>query len=51
MKPLQGGRLRPAPENFLDSRQVAEVQAGRRAFLRNAFLAAAGASTAASVLA
>jgi sulfane dehydrogenase subunit SoxC len=51
MKPLQGGRLRPAPENFLDSRQVAEVQAGRRAFLRNAFLAAAGTSTAASVLA
>ena len=51
MKPLQRGRLRPAPENFLDSREVAEVQAGRRAFLRNAFLAAAGGSTAASVLA
>jgi sulfane dehydrogenase subunit SoxC len=36
-------RLRPAPENFLDSSQVASVQAGRRDFLRGAFLAAAAA--------
>jgi sulfane dehydrogenase subunit SoxC len=35
------GRLRPAPENFLDARQIAEVQAGRREFLRGAFAAAA----------
>ena len=39
MKPA--GRLRRAPENFLDPTQIAEVQAGRRDFLRNAFLAAA----------
>ena len=38
------GRLRKAPENFLDSRQIAEVQAGRRDFLRGAFAAAAAAS-------
>src|SRR4051812_3152197 len=35
------GRIRPAPEGFLDRRQIAEVQAGRRDFLRGAFLAAA----------
>ncbi len=35
------GRLRRAPEHFLDSGQIAEVQAGRRGFLRDAFLAAA----------
>jgi sulfane dehydrogenase subunit SoxC len=34
-------RLRPAPENFLDSHQIREVQSGRRDFLRGAFLAAA----------
>ncbi|HYC38221.1 MAG TPA: sulfite dehydrogenase [Usitatibacter sp.] len=38
-------RIRRAPESFLDPRQVAEVQAGRRGFLRNAFLAAAAAGT------
>jgi sulfane dehydrogenase subunit SoxC len=35
------GRLRRAPEGFLDPNQIAEVQAGRRDFLRGAFLAAA----------
>ena len=35
------GRIRRAPENFLDPTQIAEVQAGRRDFLRGAFLAAA----------
>ncbi|HEX3063264.1 MAG TPA: hypothetical protein VHP55_11335, partial [Usitatibacter sp.] len=35
------GRVRRAPENFLDSSQIAAVQAGRREFLRGAFLAAA----------
>ena len=34
------GRVRRAPENFLDSAQIAEVQAGRRDFLRGAFAAA-----------
>ena len=34
------GRLRRAPENFLDPKQIAEVQAGRRDFLRGAFAAA-----------
>jgi sulfane dehydrogenase subunit SoxC len=34
-------KLRPAPENFLDPRQIAAVQAGRRDFLRGAFVAAA----------
>jgi sulfane dehydrogenase subunit SoxC len=35
------GRVRRAPEGFLDARQIAEVQAGRRGFLRAAFAAAA----------
>src|SRR6478672_3966345 len=40
------GRLRGAPENFLDAGQIAAVQAGRRDFLKRAFaLAAAGAAT------
>ncbi|MGA8010305.1 MAG: sulfite dehydrogenase [Thiomonas sp.] len=34
------GRLRKAPENFLSTEQVAQVQAGRRDFLRKAFLTA-----------
>jgi sulfane dehydrogenase subunit SoxC len=38
------GRLRPAPEGFLDQEQIADVQAGRRDFLRGAFAAAAVAS-------
>lgn len=42
MKPAQTGRVRRAPENFLDPRQIGEVQAGRRGFLQRAFLAAAG---------
>ena len=40
------GRLRRAPENFLDRGQIAEVQAGRRDFLRGAFAAAAAAACA-----
>jgi sulfane dehydrogenase subunit SoxC len=39
MKPA--GRLRKAPEHFLDAQQIREVQAGRRDFLRGAFAAAA----------
>ena len=42
MKSPRPGRLQRAPESFLDSRQIAAVQAGRRGFLRDAFLAAAG---------
>src|SRR5690348_10507351 len=38
------GRLKHAPESFLTQRQIAEVQAGRRDFLRGAFAAAAAAS-------
>jgi sulfane dehydrogenase subunit SoxC len=34
------GRLRKAPDHFLNSEQVAQVQAGRRDFLRKAFLTA-----------
>ncbi|HUP30597.1 MAG TPA: sulfite dehydrogenase [Usitatibacter sp.] len=34
------GRLKRAPENFLDAGQIADVQAGRRDFLRGAFVAA-----------
>src|SRR5262245_42736872 len=37
------GRLRRAPEGFLDAARIADVQAGRRGFLRGAFLAAAAA--------
>ena len=45
--PSPPGRLQRAPEHFLDSRQIAAVQAGRREFLRDAFLAAAGLAVAA----
>src|SRR5688572_1751993 len=38
------GRVRRAPENFLDETQIAAVQAGRRDFLRQAFAAAASAA-------
>src|SRR5258706_3347956 len=38
-------KLRRAPEDFLDHPQIAEVQAGRRDFLRRAFLAAAATVT------
>ena len=41
------GRLQRAPENFLDPSQIAEVAAGRRGFLRNAFLLAGGTAAAA----
>ncbi|MEO7743704.1 MAG: hypothetical protein ABIR98_12260 [Usitatibacter sp.] len=37
-------RLQRAPEGFLDSGQIAAVQAGRRDFLRNAVIAAAAAN-------
>jgi sulfane dehydrogenase subunit SoxC len=40
-------RIRRAPEHFLDAKQIADVQAGRREFLRGAFAAAAAAATAA----
>ena len=40
MKPA--GRILRAPESFLDPGQIAEVQAGRRDFLRAALVAAAG---------
>jgi sulfane dehydrogenase subunit SoxC len=38
----RSGLLQRAPEGFLDAHQIAEVQSGRRDFLRGAFLAAAG---------
>ena len=38
----KAGRVRRAPEHFLDPAQIAHVQAGRRDFLRAAFAAAAG---------
>ncbi|HSW83105.1 MAG TPA: sulfite dehydrogenase, partial [Usitatibacter sp.] len=40
-----------APENFLDAAQIAEVQAGRRDFLRGAFVAAAALGTGRAVAA
>src|SRR6185369_9548083 len=43
------GRLRRAPENFLDAHQVADVQAQRRGFLRAAFVAAAAGMTGSAV--
>jgi sulfane dehydrogenase subunit SoxC len=44
MSPVsRAGRLRGAPEYFLDAAQIADVQAGRREFLRGAFVAAAAA--------
>ena len=43
------GRLRRAPENFLDRAEIAEVQAGRRDFLRKAFAAAAAAGASGAV--
>jgi sulfane dehydrogenase subunit SoxC len=39
-------KVRRAPENFLDQAQIAEVQAGRRHFLRRAFAVAAGSAAA-----
>jgi sulfane dehydrogenase subunit SoxC len=46
VSPGARGRIVRAPENFLDPKQIAEVTAGRRGFLRSAFaLAAAGAAT------
>ena len=48
MKPGPTGRVRRAPENFLDQRQIADVQAGRREFLRGVFAAAAGLGAAGS---
>jgi sulfane dehydrogenase subunit SoxC len=37
------GRILPAPEGFLDARQVAAVRQGRRGFLKRALAAASGA--------
>jgi sulfane dehydrogenase subunit SoxC len=48
MKPATTrAKLQRAPESFLDASQIAEVQAGRRDFLRGAFVAAAAAATSA----
>ena len=41
---VRAGRLRGAPEHFLDAGQIADVQSGRREFLRSAFVAAAAAA-------
>lgn len=50
--PAQTGRVLKAPEHFLSQAQIAEVQAGRRDFLRGAFASAlAGASATAGVAA
>jgi sulfane dehydrogenase subunit SoxC len=38
--PVRPGRIRRAPEGFLTPEQIGEVAAGRRDFLRNAFVAA-----------
>ncbi len=38
--PARPGRIRRAPEGFLSPRDIREVAAGRRDFLRNAFVAA-----------
>jgi sulfane dehydrogenase subunit SoxC len=47
VNPVRGrprpGRIRPAPQGFLGPRQIGEVEAGRRDFLRGALVAAAGA--------
>jgi sulfane dehydrogenase subunit SoxC len=45
------GRVQRAPEDFLDAAQIAEVQAGRRDFLRGAFVAAAALGTGRAVAA
>ena len=45
MNPIsQSGRLKAAPEDFLDRDQVRQVQTGRRDFLRGALLAAGAAA-------
>ena len=44
-RPRAAGRLKRAPESFLDSQQIAQVQAGRRDFLRDALLGATAAVT------
>jgi sulfane dehydrogenase subunit SoxC len=44
----QAGRVAKAPEHFLTPQQIAEVQGGRRDFLRGAFASAASAVAAAS---
>lgn len=50
--PAQTGRVLKAPEHFLSQAQIAEVQAGRRDFLRGVFASAlAGASATAGVAA
>lgn len=48
---VPAGRINKAPEGFLKAEQIAEVTAGRRGFLRNAFtLAAGGAATLTSAI-
>ena len=46
--PASPGRVARAPENFLDTEQIAAVQAGRRDFLRGALAAAVALAPAAS---
>ena len=46
----RSGRIQKAPENFLSGQDIRQVQVGRRAFLRQAFLAA-GATAAGSAVA
>ena len=48
-QPIQRGRLRPAPENFLNETDVQAVQEGRRGFLRKALVSASAALTASAV--
>ncbi len=44
-QPAKPGRLLRAPEGFLSPAQIADVAAGRRDFIRNAFVSATGAAT------
>ncbi|HMV62191.1 MAG TPA: sulfite dehydrogenase [Rhodocyclaceae bacterium] len=48
-QPIQRGRLRPAPEHFLNEADVQAVEAGRRGFLRKALVTASAAMAATTV--
>jgi sulfane dehydrogenase subunit SoxC len=41
-RPIHRGHILQAPENFLSAEHLADVKAGRRSFLKRAFLAAGG---------
>jgi sulfane dehydrogenase subunit SoxC len=47
----QSGRIRPAPEHFLQPDQIRAVASGRRDFLKSAFAAAAGGVAASQAMA